>query len=69
MKVEYTRVYSCRICGQEFQEIPEDAFQLTTNRAGRGHPVTYRFASGQVHVLISKKQVQEGAQVAKEKQV
>ena len=43
--------YKCRICGEQFEEVPDDAVLLTEGR-GRGHrQMVYRFSNGSIHAL------------------
>jgi len=43
--------YKCRICGEQFEEVPDDAVLLTEGR-GRGHRQTvYRFSNGSIHAM------------------
>jgi hypothetical protein len=40
------RIFQCRICEWEWDEIPSDAVRVGR---GRGTYVMYRFADGQIH--------------------
>ncbi len=46
------RIYFCTVCERTWEQLPDDAVQLTNGFAGK--PITYRF-SGEVHVIKRKK--------------
>jgi len=48
-------IFVCRICERTWDELPDDAVQLTTTkRGGNGLRTTYRFAEGSIHVITKQ---------------
>jgi len=42
-------IFVCRICGSEWETLPEGAVQLTTGHGGG--PRVYKFKDGSIHVV------------------
>ncbi len=44
--------YICKLCGQVWTTLPEDAIRLTNiGGSGHGRVNTYRFVNGEIHVI------------------
>jgi len=49
------KIFFCTLCERTWDELPDDAVQLTTTkRGGNGLRTTYRFADGSIHVIVKR---------------